>query len=72
MVLVCQLVSQDNVMKQRCDFMDRSPSGQATILQSLDHSHSNSGVIMILVCHVITHDHMIKVKRGFMGESLQD
>ena len=48
-VLVCQVISQDHLMKLSCDFMDRSPSRQVTILQSLmaiatvveDGSHNN-------------------------------
>ena len=36
MFLVCQLILQDHVIKRSCDFMDGSPSLQATTLPTCD------------------------------------
>ena len=57
-------------MKGSCDFIDRIPSREVTILHKIGvHSYSGSGVIMILVCHVRSEDHMIKKLSDFIGGS---
>ena len=68
MVLVCHVISLDNVIKRSCGFMSRSPSKQVTILQSVVAIATL--VVEFLVCHVISQDHVIKRSCDFMDGSL--
>ena len=49
-VLVCQVISEDHMMKGSCDFISKDPSRS---VKFGGHRYSDSGDIMIFVCHVL-------------------
>ena len=53
MILFCQVIFQDHVIKVLCDFMGRTPSQLVTILPSLVDI-STLVVEMFLACQVIS------------------
>ena len=66
-VLVCQVISEDHMMKGSCDFISKDPSRS---VKFGGHRYSGSGDIIIFVCHVTLQDHVIKVLCDFMVRSL--
>ena len=63
MVLLCQLVSEDHMIK-KLSYMDRSPSRLVTIVSSL--VAIGIIVVILLVCHMISQDHVIIWSCDFM------
>ena len=58
-ILVCQVISQDHLIKWSFDFIGRSPSSYHPA-KFCGYRHCGSGDIMVLVCQVISQDHSIK------------
>ena len=66
MVLVCQEILQNHIIKRSCYFMGRPIKASYHTATFSNHNLSGRGV-MILVVHVILQDHMIKESCDFMG-----
>ena len=66
MVLLCQLVSEDHMIK-KLSCMGRSLSGLVTIVSGF--VAKGIVVVMLLVCHMISQDHVIIWSCDFTGET---
>ena len=70
MILVCRVISQDDVIKGSCDFMWLLwllDSFEANIIKSIKHSGSED--IMVLVCRLTLQDYVVKVSYDFISSS---
>ena len=64
LILVCQVILKDCVIKGSLDFMGRSPSGKPiTVGDHHDkiggHDYCDSGYVKLLFCQVTSKDHVI-------------
>ena len=70
MILVCHVISQDDVIKGSCDFkwlLWLLDSIEVNIIKSIKHSGSED--IMMLVCRLTLQDYVVKVSYDFMSSS---
>ena len=68
MVLACQVISQDHVIKESCDSVGNSNVSYHPAKVG-GHRHCANGDVMVLACHVISQDHRINGSCDFMGSS---
>ena len=64
MALVCDMISQDYVIKSSCDVMVSYHH-----VEFGSYKLSNSGDMMVFVCQVTLQDHVIKIFYEFVGRS---